>query len=153
MGRALVTGAFLLHQVPAVTVIVGGSGNGFGAVDGRAAAYGKQYVDAFLLTNISPLVYRSVTGIGLYARKFENGDSGFFQYVHHFVIQTDAFDGTATVSQQHTAAVLFDFLCQMGELVFTEVNLRCVLKYKIIHVSILVKGLRFCYLLSGFNGP
>ena len=111
------------HLPKIVPLVQHAAGDGLGAVDGAASAHRQDHVDMILLAQAHAFRHRFDPGIGFDARKLCHDKAAVVQQGHDPVIEADAFNGTAAISEENTLSKGGESFRQTLYLAFAEIDL------------------------------
>ena len=119
--------------IPDVSVIPGGQRHSLAAVHSTAAAHSQDHVCVVLAGQLCSLLHFGIGGVGHNAGELYNGLARFLQNAGDLIIDTIFLDAATAIGEQNGIGVF----CQAGQILFytafTEINLRGVLKNKVVH--------------------
>ena len=133
-----VLGLLPVHEegLPEVPVGPGTHGDGLGAVDDAAAAYGQDEVDAVGLAQVDALVDLFGPGVGHDPSQLHHVLAGLCQGSQDTVIEAAGLDAAPAVDQQDLLPYPCQLLRQLGHGLLAEVDSDGVIKSEIIHTNI-----------------
>ena len=125
---------FSAVEIPKIAVIDRSGGNGFGRVDGAAAAHGQNKIDLFFPAQFDSFIDQAAAGIGFHAAETERDKAFRFQGSFHPVDQPGT-EGAAPaeVNQDPAAAEAFNQSSGLIFRIFTENKAGGGIKSKVVH--------------------
>ena len=127
-------GGFANVEIPEVALVQCPYCDGFGCVDHRTAAYGKQQIDLLFAAETDAFIHFHFGRIGLYASQLAIGYAGSLQRQFHPGKQTAPLDGASAIDYHHSGStVLAHQATRLRFRVLPEYKLGRTVKHEIVH--------------------